>query len=85
MTAVANVWYSDSLTFIALDETNMKVEFPAYSMSAEGFTYSVNEEGTLLTVTAPEDLSEGFSQVWAGAGSENWEVHEAGYLTPIEE
>ena len=46
----------------------MTVALPAYGMSAEGFTYELSEDGATLTVTAPEELSAGFTQVWGGAG-----------------
>jgi hypothetical protein len=53
----------------------MKVQFPAYSMERDGFTYTLSEDGTQLTVTAPDEETLGaFSQVWAGAGAENWTI-----------
>jgi len=75
MLAIVNAWDADGLVLIALDETNMKVQFPAYSMERDGFTYTLSEDGTQLTVTAPDEETLGaFSQVWAGAGAENWTI-----------
>ena len=75
MLAVVNAWEADSLVLIALDETNMKVQFPSYNMERDGFTYSLSEDGTQLTVTAPDEETLGaFSQIWAGAGAENWTI-----------
>ena len=75
MLAIVNAWDADGLVLIALDETNMKVQFPAYGMERDGFTYTLSEDGTQLTVTAPDEETLGaFSQVWAGAGAENWTI-----------
>jgi predicted small lipoprotein YifL len=75
MLAIVNAWDADGLVLIALDETNMKVQFPAYSMERDGFTYTLSEDGTQLTVTAPDEETLGaFGQVWAGAGAENWTI-----------
>ncbi len=75
MLPIVNAWDADSLVLIALDETNMKVQFPEYSMERDGFTYTLSEDGTQLTVTAPDEETMGaFSQVWAGAGAENWTI-----------
>ncbi len=75
MLPVAHVWNADSLVLIALDEANMKVQFPAYSMERDGFTYVLSEDGTQLTVTAPSEEEMGaFAQVWTATGAENWTV-----------
>lgn len=74
MTGIVNAYKTDSLAFLLLDETNMKVEFPAYGMAREGFTYVLTEDGT-LTITAPDEETLGaFAQIWAGVGGENWTV-----------
>ena len=75
MLPVAHVWNADSLVLIALDDVNMKVQFPAYSMERDGFTYVLSEDGTQLTVTAPSEEEMGaFAQVWTATGAENWTV-----------
>ena len=68
MTALNGAWTDGLKAFYAIDETTMTVALPAYSMSAEGFTYELSEDGAKLTVTAPAELSAGFTQVWGGAG-----------------
>ncbi len=68
MTALKGAWTDGLKAFYAIDETTMTVALPAYGMSAEGFTYELSEDGAKLTVTAPAELSEGFTQVWGGAG-----------------
>ena len=68
MTALKGAWTDGLKAFYAVDETTMTVALPAYGMSAEGFTYELSEDGATLTVTAPEELSAGFTQVWGGAG-----------------
>lgn len=75
MTILKNAWSADSLALLALDDTNLKVEFPAYHMERDGFTYVLSEDGTQLTVTAPgEDVLGAFGQIWAGAGAEKWTI-----------
>jgi len=68
MTALKGAWTDGLKAFYAVDETTMTVALPAYGMSAEGFKYEMSEDGATLTVTAPEELSAGFAQVWGGAG-----------------
>lgn len=68
MTALKGAWTDGNKAFYAVDETTMTVALPAYGMSAEGFKYELSEDGATLTVTAPEELSAGFTQVWGGAG-----------------
>ena len=73
MTGIENAYAAGDLALLALDETNMLVQFPSYSMERDGFTYVVNEDGTELTVTAPgEDVLGAFAQIWAGVGAEKW-------------
>lgn len=61
------------LQLILLDDTNMKVKFPQYSMEREGFTYVL--DGNKLTVTAPDDETLGaFAQIWGAMGGENWTI-----------
>ncbi len=61
------------LELVLLDETNMKVKYPAYGMERDGFTYVL--EGNTLTVTAPgEDVLGAFGQIWAGVGAEKWTI-----------
>lgn len=74
MTGIENAFNAGQLALLCLDETNMKVEFPAYGMAREGFTYVLTEDGA-LTVTAPDAETLGaFGQIWAGTGGENWTV-----------
>ena len=74
MTGIVNAFNAGQLALLCLDETNMKVEFPAYGMSRDGFTYVLGEDGT-LTVTAPDSETLGaFAQIWGGVGGENWTV-----------
>lgn len=75
MQAVVAAYSTDSLALIALDESNMLVQFPAYGMERDGFTYVLSEDGTQLTITAPsEDVLGAFAQIWAGVGGENWVI-----------
>lgn len=61
------------LELVLLDDTNMKVKYPAYSMERDGFTYVL--DGDTLTVTAPsEDVMGAFAQIWAGVGAEKWTI-----------
>ncbi len=61
------------LELVLLDETNMKVKYPAYGMERDGFTYVL--DGNTLTVTAPgEDVLGAFGQIWAGVGAEKWTI-----------
>lgn len=61
------------LELVLLDETNMKVKYPAYGMERDGFTYVL--DGDTLTVTAPgEDVLGAFGQIWAAAGAEKWTI-----------
>lgn len=61
------------LQLILLDDTNMKVKYPQYSMEREGFTYEL--DGNILHVTAPgEDVLGAFSQIWSAMGGEYWEI-----------
>jgi hypothetical protein len=61
------------LQLVLLDDTNMKVKYPAYGMERDGFTYVL--EGNVLTVTAPsEDVMGAFGQIWAGVGAEKWTI-----------
>ena len=74
MTGIVNAYNAGQLALLLLDETNMKVEFPAYGMAREGFTYVLTEDGA-LTVTAPDAETLGaFAQIWGGVGGENWTV-----------
>ena len=58
-----------------LNDTDMKVMFPSYHMEREGFTYTVSEDGTSMTVTAPgEDVLGAFGQIWTASGAENWKL-----------
>ena len=73
MTAIVNAYNAGQLALLCLDETNMKVEFPAYGMSRDGFTYTLTDN--TLTVTAPDAETMGaFAQIWSGVGGENWTV-----------
>ncbi len=75
MVGVVNAYEAGDLVLILLDETNMKVCFPSYGMERDGFTYTLSEDGTALTVTAPSEEELGaFGQVWAGAGAEKWTI-----------
>lgn len=61
------------LELVLLDDTNMKVKYPAYGMERDGFTYVL--DGDTLTVTAPsEDVMGAFGQIWAGVGAEKWTI-----------
>ena len=61
------------LELVLLDDTNMKVKYPAYGMERDGFTYVL--DGDTLTVTAPsEDVTGAFAQIWAGVGAEKWTI-----------
>lgn len=61
------------LELVLLDDTNMKVKYPAYGMERDGFTYVL--DGDTLTVTAPsEDGMGAFAQIWAGVGAEKWTI-----------
>ena len=68
MTGIKGAWTDGMKAFYAVDETTMTVALPAYGMSADGFTYEISEDGATMTVTAPAELSAGFTQVWGGAG-----------------
>ena len=68
MTGIKGAWTDGLKAFYAIDEATMTVALPAYGMSAEGFTYEISEDGATMTVTAPAELSAGFTQVWGGAG-----------------
>ncbi len=84
MTPVKNVYLAGDLILIALDDMNMKVEFPSYGMGREGFTYTLSEDGSKLSVTSPsEDEMGAFAQVWQGSGAENWTI-EGNVATKIE-
>ena len=73
MTGIVNAYNAGDLALLCLDETNMKVEFPAYGMSRDGFTYTLTDNA--LTVTAPDAETMGaFAQIWQGVGAENWTV-----------
>lgn len=75
MTGVKNVYDAGSLVLVALNDTDMKVMFPSYHMEREGFTYTVSEDGTSMTVTAPgEDVLGAFGQIWTASGAENWKL-----------
>ena len=67
MTALKDAFFfinpQAEISFYSEDGETMTVALPAYGMSADGFGYSVNEERTALTLTAPE-LEGGFAQVW---------------------
>ena len=64
---------ANGLVLVCLDETNMKVKFPQYSMERDGFTYVL--DGSTLTITAPSDEDMGaFAQIWASMGGENWTI-----------
>ena len=61
------------LELVLLDDTNMKVKYPAYGMERDGFTYVLDVD--TLTVTAPsEDVMGAFAQIWAGVGAEKWTI-----------
>ena len=61
------------LELVLLDDTNMKVKYPAYGMERDGFTYVL--DGDTLTVTAPsEDVMGAFGQIWVGVGAEKWTI-----------
>ena len=75
MTGVKNVYDAGGLVLVALNDTDMKVMFPSYHMEREGFTYTVSEDGTSMTVTAPgEDVLGAFGQIWTASGAENWKL-----------
>ena len=64
---------ADGLVLVLLDETNMKVKFPEYSMERDGFTYVL--DGDTLTVTAHgEDVLGAFGQIWSAMGGETWTI-----------
>lgn len=61
------------LVLVLLDDTNMKVKYPEYSMERDGFTYVL--DGNTLTVTAPgEDVLGAFGQIWGAMGGETWTI-----------
>lgn len=73
MTPIVNAYNAGQLALLCLDETNMKVEFPSYGMSRDGFTYTLVDNA--LTVTAPDAETMGaFAQIWQGVGAESWTV-----------
>lgn len=62
-----------NLQFVLLDDTNLKVKYPAYGMERDGFTYVL--DGNKLTITAPgEDVLGAFGQIWGAVGGENWTI-----------
>ena len=75
MTAIENAYSAGSLALLAIDGTNMKVQFPSYGMERDGFTYVLSEDGTELTVTAPSaDAMGAFGQIWNMTGAEKWTI-----------
>ena len=61
------------LELVLLDDTNMKVKYPAYGMERDGFTYVL--DGNTLTVTAPgEDVLGAFADIWSAVGGETWTI-----------
>ena len=76
MTPIVNAYAANDLALLLLDETNMKVQFPSYSMERDGFTYELSEDGTTLTVTGTpnEEAMGAFGQIWTGAGAEKWTI-----------
>ena len=73
MTPIAGAYNAGQLALIALDDTRMLVQFPAYGMERDGFTYVL--EGNNLTITAPsDDVLGAFAQIWNGVGGANWTV-----------
>lgn len=83
MQGVKAAYQAGDLVLIALDDTQMKVQFPSYGMERDGFTYTVSEDGASMTITAPgEDVLGAFGQIWAGVGAENWTI-EGNTAAPI--
>ncbi len=75
MTGIVNAYQAGDVALLLVDETNMTVQYPAYSMERDGFTYTLSADGTALTVTAPgEDVMGAFGQIWAGVGGEKWTI-----------
>ena len=75
MLPIVNAYDAGSLALLLMDDTNMKVQFPAYHMERDGFTYTLSEDGATLTVTAPgEDVLGAFGQIWAGSGAEKYTI-----------
>ena len=73
MTPIAGAYNAGQLALIALDDTNMKVQFPAYGMERDGFTYVI--DGNTMTITAPgEDVMGAFGQIWGAVGGANWTI-----------
>ena len=75
MLPIVNAYDAGGLALLLMDDTNMKVQFPAYHMERDGFTYTLSEDGATLTVTAPgEDVLGAFGQIWASSGAETWTI-----------
>lgn len=84
MTGVKAVYDAGSLLLVCMNDTDMKVMFPSYKMERDGFTYTISEDGTSMTVTAPgEDVLGAFGQIWTGSGAENWTI-EGNTAAPVE-
>ncbi len=85
MTALKDAFFfmndQAQLSFFSEDGEQMSIALPAYGMSADGFTYSLSEDGKVLTVNPPEDLDGGFSQVWSALNISTFNVDGA-LLTP---
>lgn len=61
---------ADMMAMYLTSDTDMTCDVFAYSFAKEGFTYSLNEDGTELTVTGLPAEMGAFEQVWGGAGAE---------------
>lgn len=72
--AVASYDTEAGLKLVLFADGTMRVEFPQYSMSRDGFTYKL--DGSTLTVTGtPSDEELGaFAQIWTAAGAEVWNI-----------
>lgn len=64
------------LNLVLFADGTMRVDYPAYSMSRDGFTYELSADGATLTVTGTpneEDMG-AFGQIWDAMGSETWTI-----------
>ena len=67
----AYIWPGEGaqLTFSSVDGETMTLGLPAYGMSGDGYTYAVSEDGSTLTLTAPESWEGAWGQVWQQMGA----------------
>ncbi|MBQ6757140.1 MAG: hypothetical protein IJP43_09400 [Oscillospiraceae bacterium] len=60
----------DMMAMYLTSDTDMTCDVFAYGFAKDGFTYSLNEDATELTVTGKPAEMGAFEQVWAGAGAD---------------